>query len=876
MKIDEQIKSLETRRFRELNEKYNLHLRNESLPFKDGIQELGWFDYDEQSLKLSIQIIHLNNDKKDNLNLTKLLQCPIEYMTTKQFKNDNYIIIYHHYLQNETKYKNLCERRGLNLVYTYSTSEYLTVDIDTEEDLGKPFVRRLLLKYPFYISMKKRIFKIIIPRNKEIMPPELFNCPFKPVLDGYVKTEILGKGNMSYVPIEGQLYNCDFTLDMMKKDDFRDCPLQPIPEKPKTTDKRKRESFSAIKDTEMDMMLDFIQKCSLKEYPNQPNHRVGSVYHGEGNTCWLKICRAIKDWNDTHIGFQKLHNFSKLTPNYDVKKWIKGGQSEKDWSSCDTMTVNVGYIVNLYHEFREKFPPSSLIQASNYQEELLLKIMDTFELNHLQISQLFLTFPSFKNRYKYCNLTDNWYEVLEDNLWIKRKKIYITKFIQDEFLPFLQTVIQKTTDKDALKILFKLRDKVGFVDFQSGIFKNATPYLQENDFFTKLDRNVNLLSFENGVFDMSTKSFRPREYDDFISLSTQTNYTQDIPQDAKEFFEKFIRTICMTHTQEQNNTQKNEIYTFFCKIMCLFLFGSNVSNSVVIFTGEGGNGKSRLFKLHTLGLGQYIRKLEPTYFTSVKTANHGTSPLSACQGLRLVYTSEPDDTQKLQGPLIKDISGNEPMNVRALYKNDFQLFVQFVLYFQTNNMPLISNSGDENSLLRRLIIFDFPNIFKNKEDCDEENPSNRVKQDKLDLEIEKYSEYWASYLVQMFVTYHGTVYPEKNLTPFLASSKFLVKEYLGESNTVLTFIEQHYIPMDLTPENQKNYKISPETLVRLYNECHKNSPISSAKKFGKLLCKIPCYKKCQFKSSSTYYCLKERPYDYEGGETEVSPYPLPL
>lgn len=860
-------------RLRYLNDKYDLNLRlgnDEGVSFDDFRQKPLF-----EEMNVCVNMLEITKDKeKRSKNLRKLnLTEKVEFVKNNNWHDNS--VIFQSFLNNRDLWFFVSKMRHYKIVFVYETTNFITVDIDCEEDLTDPFVRRLLLKYPYYLSMERRLPKIILPRNYK-MPPALYHCGFKPSI--LKKTDVLGDRNMSYVPIDGRVYNADFSVEDIRESDYAGCPLIQTTEPSNTENKRKRDtSFPPITEQKLVEMLEFIAKCSAKEYPLHPEKRVGASYNGDGHS-WLKFASAIKGWNDDKKGFAVLHNFSKLCPNYDPVKWSPHGESFQHFQKCEPRSV--GFIVNLYHDFRSSFPPSSFMENTNItnprQTQILSSIMDSGEVNHLNLASLFLTFPSFKNRYKYCNMTDTWYEILEDNRWVKRKNIYITKFIQTEFIPFLQNVIENTKDTDAIKVLCKVKDKVGFVDFQNGIFKNATPHLQENEFFTTLDKNVNLLSFENGVFDITTRQFRPRQYDDYISLSTNHQYYDydDIPNDAKKFFENFITTICMTKEQEKDETKKNEIYTFFCKIMCLFLFGANLSNSVVIFTGEGGNGKSRLFKLHTLGLGQYIRKLEPTYFTSVKTASHGTSPLASCQGLRLIYTSEPDHTQKLQGPLIKDISGNEPMNVRALYKNDFQLFVQFILYFQTNNMPLITNSGDENSLLRRLIIFDFPNIFKNKEDCEEENPSNREKQDKLDLEIEKYSCFWASYLVHMFIKYHGQVYPEKNLTPFLESSKCLVKEYLGESNTVLTFMEQFYIPMDLTEQNKKNYKVSAEKLLGHYNDIHKSAQIQSVKKFGKLLCKIPEYKKCQFKISNMYYCLKERMFnDDDDDDEEKKPSP---
>lgn len=870
------------------NDKYelNLNLREDTCKkFLEGCQQqLHWFLHEDNDL--TINVIDMKNEsrKKIPVNQTRLFNCPqIDNPKIQNnaicclngFQNGNNKIIYDYYTQNEDMYKNKCKTLGLSIVYAHLTNEILVIDMDSSLLLKEKFYRRLLLKYPYVISMEKHLFKIFVPFIKEIMPPALLNCGFKSVNNA----DFLGKGSWNYVPVDNHIFNTDFDISMMSKDDFKDCPLtEPVVKENKeqkltTTTK----DYPTISFLRMKEMLEFIRECSIKEFPDEPNKRVGAVYRGDGNTCWLKICRAIKDWNSYSQGFRVLHEFSKGTPNYDEKKWGKGGQSQKDWENCDGMTVNVGYIINLYEEFRQKFPPLSFVgDATSPQEEILFEIVKNGDIDHFTLSKLLLKFDSFLLRYKYCNHSGMWYVCDETNLWSPRKNVYLSKFLDDELMPFINDVISKVEkDTESVKFLRKIRNKLGFVDFQNGILKNCIPHIMEENFSKKLDNKSTLLSFTNGVYDILTKSFRPRLPEDYISLCTFHDYVETIPQDALEFFNSFIQTISMTRKDEQDEKTKTQILEFFCKIMCMFLFGENSSNSIVIFTGEGGNGKSRLFRLHTCGLGGYIRKIEPTYFTSVKTQSHGTSPLASCQGVRLVYTSEPDENQKLQGPLLKDISGNEPFNCRKLFSNDIQLFIQFIVYFQTNSIPQITNSTDENALRRRLIIFDFPNIFCSSNEYDEDNSCLRKKKEKLDDDIQKFSPYWASYLVHLFVKYHGHVFPEKNLTPFLPKSKYLVEEYLEESNDVLNYMTQHYRPKfvaDLTEDEKKQYKRSAASLTSEFN--YSNKQKITARQFGKALKKSIPFKKCSFKSSEMFYCVESR--GFEDGKDDDNPSLLPL
>lgn len=859
---------------------------NRNLDLKLNITEESIMNIEEAfhkyDIRYTVNIVNVKNGEKSPVNLKRLRLSDYDYAKVNGFNENggNHEILTDFHRHREL-WESVCHAKGYNLVFSHQTGEWIVIDVDNIDDVNHPFIRRLLLKYPFYLSMSRRLFKLIIPRCEINMPPSLYNVHKTKILQG---TDILGENQWSFVPTDAVLFNADFTYDKMYPFDFADCPLTPCPS-PKTSRSSSSslssyEPYEQMTEERLDMMLAFIQESSALEHANDPSQQVAATYNGEGHS-WLKMASAIKSWDDGDKGFDKLHEFSKNAPNYNPDFWIGNTHSRayRDWSNC--VPISLGYIVNLYHYFQNIFPSVSAYETPSsldHKEMMLMDVIEKDEVNHYNIALLFLMFDTFKNRYKYSNASSTWFELVEPSkLWRSTKKIGIINFLTHDFLPFLNSMIEKVNDKTLSQLLKKLRMKVGMTDFQNGIVRNCKDGLTVDNFDVMLDCNPNLLSFNNGVFDITTKSFRQRRATDYISLCTKHDYVHDIPQDALTFFENFLTTISMTREQEKNDTQKKEIYDFFSKVMCLFVFGRNTSNSVVVYTGEGGNGKSMLFRLHTLGLGNYIKKIESTFFTTVNKNSHGTSPIATCQGLRLVYTSEPDENQRLNDGLIKDISGAEPLNVRALYKDDIQLMVQFVVYFQTNEMSLVNNTARSNkSLLRRFIMFNFPNSFENEDKYNEQDPSHRLADHCLEVEIEKYARYWASYLVQMFVKYHGHCFPKKNLFPFLEASRVQVEEYLEESNTVQMFMEDNYIPLDCNVEKKESrYCHSLNELAQTYNQTYKTS--YNNRKFGRMLRKCSAFKKSMYKNSTIYYYLKPKiDYDDDRNAHGSSSHDVPL
>lgn len=125
------------------------------------------------------------------------------------------------------------------------------------------------------------------------------------------------------------------------------------------------------------------------------------------------------------------------------------------------------------------------------------------------------------------------------------------------------------------------------------------------------------------------------------------------------------------------------------------------------FYGSGANGKSVLVDLMARILGDYAAsaKIESITGKTRRGGGDATPDLMPLIGARFVRTSEPDEGQRLQEGLIKELTGGEPILVRALNENFVTVYPIFKLTISGNHKPEIH--GGDDGIWRRVMLVPF-------------------------------------------------------------------------------------------------------------------------------------------------------------------------
>ena len=128
---------------------------------------------------------------------------------------------------------------------------------------------------------------------------------------------------------------------------------------------------------------------------------------------------------------------------------------------------------------------------------------------------------------------------------------------------------------------------------------------------------------------------------------------------------------------------------------------------LAFFYGMGNNGKSVLVDLMAHILGDYAStaKIESLTGSNRRGGGDATPDLVPLIGARMVRSSEPDKGVQWQEGLIKELTGGEPILVRALHSDFVEVLPKFKLTISGNHKPDIR--GTDDGIWRRLLIVPF-------------------------------------------------------------------------------------------------------------------------------------------------------------------------
>lgn len=133
--------------------------------------------------------------------------------------------------------------------------------------------------------------------------------------------------------------------------------------------------------------------------------------------------------------------------------------------------------------------------------------------------------------------------------------------------------------------------------------------------------------------------------------------------------------------------------------------------------GEGENGKSKfLFGLERM-MGSYWHKTEAETFMLSRDPKKSSAPnpsLLALKGARLVTAHELDNTQKMAGAVMKDITGRDSITARGVHeKRPVTFRPQFTLWLTGNSKPVVNDSS--HGFWRRVRLIEFAEALQKHE-----------------------------------------------------------------------------------------------------------------------------------------------------------------
>jgi P4 family phage/plasmid primase-like protien len=335
----------------------------------------------------------------------------------------------------------------------------------------------------------------------------------------------------------------------------------------------------------------------------------------------------------------------------------------------------------------------------------------------------------------------------------------------------------------------ELAKKVKASKCQSAIIEQVPCHIQIDKFIeTKLDCNTNLFAFNNKVFDLEKDTVRDIEPTDYISLTTGYDYDEHIDEEIVQKVKGWLRSLFKT----------DEMYTYLLNVLTTVLLGKNTYSEFYIMTGKGSNGKSILSKFMDYLMGEYSLKVDSTTFTKKTQKANETSVMNNSKGKRFVYTVEPESDDKMQSASLKELSGEDKLSTRGLYKEPIEFYPQFKLFLACNDVPKLStceDANEKNAMGRRLRIIKFPFTFTSNPKEEDDRMVDLTWGDNIRDDI-RYRQAFAKILVDNWKIVKGL----KSLNA-PAEVMECSMQYLRDSNDVHKWITEKYIYDTKTKKN---------------------------------------------------------------------------
>jgi P4 family phage/plasmid primase-like protien len=334
---------------------------------------------------------------------------------------------------------------------------------------------------------------------------------------------------------------------------------------------------------------------------------------------------------------------------------------------------------------------------------------------------------------------------------------------------------------------------------KNNIMREAAEIFFDKYFNENMDANPYLMCFTNGVFDFKSKEFRQGYPQDYITKSTCVSY---FPYSYE----------CTKEISDEINTFMNQLFPEpeLCRYMwdhlASTLIGIKKEHVFNIYRGSGSNGKSILTDLMSQALGNYKGTVPITLVTEKRSSIGGTSSeVIQLKGVRYAVMQEPSKDAVINEGILKELTGGDPIQARALYA-DSEIFIpQFSLVVCTNALFEIKSNDD--GTWRRMKLVDFLAKFISEGETHTDDTKYVFPKDKsLKEKLPKWAPIFMSMLVNRVCKTDGEV---KDCNEVIGASN----KYRQSQDSITCFIAD-----TIEKVNDKNYKIGKKLLNDKFKE----------------------------------------------------------
>ena len=435
----------------------------------------------------------------------------------------------------------------------------------------------------------------------------------------------------------------------------------------------------------------------------------------------------------------------------------------------------------------------------------------------------------YKHEFK-CVSNKKWYQFknhkwnfIGDGTEIKRK---ISEDIVAKFCAYAgkcNQIIQQLTDETQQetyikrgKTAFEISSKLKDVPFKKNILECCSELFHQRDFADTLDSNVDLIGFKNGVYDLKAREFREGYPDDNIFFSTGINYktfeeNDPLIKQVKEFVSQVLVDRSPLPLDGPGETKNpDRVRTYVLKVMASMLSGKTGEEKFHIWTGCGGNGKSKIIELFEMAFGDYCGKMPVTVLTRPRGNSGDASPeLVKNKGKRFVTLQEPDDNEKIHVGAMKELTGGDKIQARGLFQDPIEFKPQWKIVMTSNVLPEVS--ANDNGTWRRIRVTEYISRFVNPNDI---KPDKKKNVFPIDYDLSTKLKAWPEAFMYILINYYHDYIDNGNPEPYEVIKA--AEDYKKQSDIFLQFITDNIT-------ESPTEKLSIDEIYNLFREWYKLS-----------------------------------------------------
>lgn len=360
-----------------------------------------------------------------------------------------------------------------------------------------------------------------------------------------------------------------------------------------------------------------------------------------------------------------------------------------------------------------------------------------------------------------------------------------------------------------------------------------------DEFLNKIDSNINLIGFTNGVLDLTSCTFRPGRPDDMISKTTGYEFTDYDEDDDKVRYIKSIFDKIYTNA---------EVREYMWAIMSSNLKGENWLQQIYFLNGTGANGKSLITKWVSKAFGDYAVKGSVTLLTEKRGNAQSASPeIAKLKGARFVHMEEPEENSgsPINHALLKELTGDNNLTGRHLHKDPMEFPITFKIWFACNEFPNITS---EDATWRRLRVIEHTSKFLPKGRLIGDPETEFYRDDKLmsDEHVKEYRSALMSILVHYYRKYwlepYGIGYSDegfkepKEVQAFSSQIRMgndKVAPFFDEESQLFEIVEQDEYETEYktNPTRIKNELLDEKKIIKTIKESGLSTPGTDPRQF---------------------------------------------